>query len=225
VGLERTAGAQASFVMGPPEPTKCEKDHQPTQFSEFIANYCAQEASEDEPEDDDDDDDQSDEYWALVAKAEQLEADLANKKFRAEAVLLRAEIKHEMSYEGPYWDPSEYEGEYDLELARSGEGGQRVAEWVAAVEAERPWAKRRRAQMEKDEEQPPSPPTKRAKLEFPCVVPGCGKGYKSKASLQRHVFASHERVDDPVARRACRLLWGEKFEGRLEEINRRYGGY
>jgi hypothetical protein len=213
--------------MGPPQPTKCEKDHQPTQFSEFIANYCVQEASEED--DDDDEDDESPEYWALVAKAEQLEADLANKRFRAEAVLLRAEIKREMCWVGPYWDYSEYEGEYDLDLARSGEEGQRVAAWVDAVEAERPWArrgaKRRCELMEKDEEQPPSPPTKRAKLEFPCVVPGCGKGYKSKASLQRHVFGSHERVDDPVAKRACRLLWGEKFEGRLEEIEQRYGKY
>jgi hypothetical protein len=55
---------------------------------------------------------------------------------------------------------------------------------------------------------PPSPPAKRAKFEYPCVVPSCDKGYKNKASLQRHVFNDHDRVSDLVARRACRLLWG-----------------
>jgi hypothetical protein len=74
-------------------------------------------------------------------------------------------------------------------------------------------------------EQSPSPPAKRAKFEFPCVVPSCDRGYKSKASLQRHVFKSHDRVSDPVARKACRLLWGETFKGRLATINRRYGRY
>jgi hypothetical protein len=72
----------------------------------------------------------------------------------------------------------------------------------------------------------PSPPTKRAKFSHPCVVPLCGKGYANKASLQRHVFSGHVEVSDPVARRACRLLWGETFKGgRLGEVNRRYGDY
>jgi ABC-type Zn2+ transport system substrate-binding protein/surface adhesin len=79
---------------------------------------------------------------------------------------------------------------------------------------------------EKEEvEHSPSPPAKRAKFEFPCVVPSCDRGYKSKASLQRHVFKSHDRVSDPVARKACRLLWGETFKGRLATINQRYGRY
>jgi hypothetical protein len=160
----------------------------------------------------------------------QLEGMIANKKFRAEALLLRAEMKQEMSWMGPYWDRNEEKTEYDFELARSGEKGQRVAAWVDAVEEASGWGKREgkrgRAEMEKEAEQPSSPPTKRAKLEFPCVVPGCGKGYKSTASLQRHVFSGHERVDDPVARRACRLLWGRRSRGsRRGEINRRYGGY
>jgi hypothetical protein len=38
----------------------------------------------------------------------------------------------------------------------------------------------------------PSPPAKRAKFEYPCVVPSCDKGYKKKASLQRHVFNDQE---------------------------------
>jgi hypothetical protein len=73
---------------------------------------------------------------------------------------------------------------------------------------------------------PPSPPTKRVKFAHPCVVPLCDKGYVNKASLQRHVFKDHVRVSDPVAKMACRLLWGETFKGdRLGEINRRYGEY
>jgi hypothetical protein len=72
----------------------------------------------------------------------------------------------------------------------------------------------------------PSPLTKRAKFAHPCVVPLCDKGYANKASLQRHVFSGHVEVSDPVARRACRLLWGETFKGgRLGEVNRRYGDY
>jgi hypothetical protein len=72
----------------------------------------------------------------------------------------------------------------------------------------------------------PSPPTKRAKFAHPCVVPLCDKGYANKVSLQRHVFSGHTEVSDPVARRACRLLWGETFKGgRLGDINRRYGEY
>jgi hypothetical protein len=84
---------------------------------------------------------------------------------------------------------------------------------------------------EEDEEEveevmPPSPPTKRAKFAHPCVVPSCDKGYANKASLQRHVFKDHDRVSDPVAKRACRLLWGETFKGgRMPEVNRRYGEY
>jgi hypothetical protein len=154
----------------------------------------------------------------------QLEGKIANHKFRAEALILRAEIKQELSWMGPY---------YDYQEARYGKLGQDVAAWVDAVEqamgSGRQGNKRGRLEMEEDEEaveQLPSPPTERAKFKFPCVVPSCDKGYKNKASLQRHVFERHGRVSDPVAKRACRLLWGETFKrGRLEEMNRRYGEY
>jgi hypothetical protein len=80
--------------------------------------------------------------------------------------------------------------------------------------------------LEEEQAMPPSPPTKRVKFAHPCVVPSCDKGYVNKASLQRHVFKDHDRVSDPVAQRACRLLWGETFKGgRLPEVNRRYGEY
>jgi hypothetical protein len=165
------------------------------------------------------------------AQVAQLEGRIANHKFRAEALILRTEIKQEPSWIGPYYTNEDYEYDYQQARYRYGNLGQKVAAWVDAAEVAmgsgKQGSKRGRLEMEEDEEaveQLPSPPTKRAKFKFPCVVRSCDKGYKNKANLQRHVFERHDRVSDPVAKRACRLLWGETFKrGRLEEINRRYG--
>jgi hypothetical protein len=153
--------------------------------------------------------------------------------------------EEEEYWEEQYWEQAEEEyseGQDDYEFnegddeeqddyesdERDDEEVEKLAGWGRGKR------KRTRAQCEEDEDEDveeeqtmaPSPPTKRAKFEYPCVVPSCDRGYQNKASLQRHVYNDHVVVSDPVVKSACRLLWGETFKGdRLGEVNRRYGEY
>jgi hypothetical protein len=191
--------------------------------------------SDEDNNEESDDEDRDPELEAAMYAKNCLELELANHKFRAEARLLRHEIKEDIEYDEFEGYQEDYQEDHEANFSRALMLAQRVEAWMDEVEEASPWGngarKRSRADVKGDEneekeEGPPSPPTKRAKFEFPCVVPSCDKGYKNKACLQRHVYNGHVRVSDPVARRACRLLWGETFKGgRLEEINRRYGGY
>jgi hypothetical protein len=55
-------------------------------------------------------------------------------KFRAETLIVRAEIEQEFSWMGPFWDHNHEDYEYDYQVARYGKLGQKVAGWVDAVE-------------------------------------------------------------------------------------------
>jgi hypothetical protein len=182
-------------------------------------------------EEEDDDDDENSEFRAAMAT---FELDRANHKFKEERRRIRDEISEYYSTDSELIFEDEFEeGREARKFYKEVHLAQRVEAWVEEVKEARPWGqgpnKRPRPsynENEEDEEEPPSPPTKRAKLKFPCVVPSCDKGYKSKASLQRHVYNDHVGVYDPVVRRACRLLWGETYKGgKLEEINQRFGEY
>jgi hypothetical protein len=138
--------------------------------------------------------------------------------------------EEEEEYEGEE-DEDDEEEEYEEE---EDEDDEDLELWAEEEKAESGKGKRKRTRAHCDEEEEdmeeqamaPSPPAKRAKFEYPCVVPTCDRGYQNKASLQRHVYKDHVGVSDPVARRACRLLWGETFKGgRQGEVNRRYGEY
>jgi hypothetical protein len=124
---------------------------------------------DDEDDEDSDDDDESPEYKRAKAQVAQLECRIANYKFRAEALILRAEIKQELSWMGPYYTNEDYE--YDYQEARNGDLGQKVAAWVDAVEEAmglgKQGSKRGRLEMEEDEEaveQLPSPPHKASQV-------------------------------------------------------------
>jgi hypothetical protein len=184
----------------------------------------------DSSDDSDDNEEENPEFRAAMAT---LERDRAMHKFNEEKRILREEINESIAYSVLEYE-DEYEADDDVKkYFRELKRAKRVEAWVEEVKEARPWGNgaRKRSRPEYNEngrevEEPPSPPTKRAKFEFPCVVPSCDRGYKNKAGLQRHVYNGHVEVSDPAARRACRLLWGETFKGgRLEEINRRYGGY
>jgi hypothetical protein len=103
---------------------------------------------------------------------------------------------------------------------------QRKKASVEEVKEARPWGNgaHKRAgpnykEGEEDENEPSSP-AKGGKFKFPCVVLLCDKGYKSKASLQRHVCNGHAGVYDPVTRRAHRLLWGETYTIAICKMNK-----
>jgi hypothetical protein len=88
---------------------------------------------------------------------------------------------------------------------------QRKKASVEEVKEARPWgngAHKRGGPNYKEGEEDENEPLPPAK---PCVVLSCHKGYKSKASLQRHVCNGHAAVYDPVTRRAYRLLWGRRI--------------
>jgi hypothetical protein len=61
------------------------------------------------------------------AQVAQLEGRIANHKFRAEALILRTEIKQEPSWMGPYYTNEDYEYEYQQARYRYGNLGQKVA--------------------------------------------------------------------------------------------------
>jgi hypothetical protein len=181
-------------------------------------------------EDDEDDEDDNSEFRAIMAT---FERDRAIHKFKKEKKLHREEINSSIAYSNLEYEDEHEDDKEEREYYRELNLARKVEAWVEAVKEARPWGKggrkRSRANYKEDDEEveeSPSPPTKRAKFEFPCVVPSCDRGYKNKAGLQRHVYNGHAVVSDPVARRACRLLWGETFRGgRMEEVNRRYGEY
>jgi hypothetical protein len=167
-----------------------------------------------------------------------LEAEMVHRLFKREIELLREEIRIAATWPVPANDDYEnfiYEQGGETWIRAKAQRGEEHRGGVVA--GDRGGQKRTRDNYEEDEGtaefkeeeiqvMPPFPPAKRAKFEYPCVVPSCDKGYKNKASLQRHVFHDHDRVSDLVARRACRLLWGETFKGgRLGEVNMRFGEY